>query len=302
MAGASAAAKLTVSVLAAAFLAVVLWGASPVAAKIAVAGLPPVAVACLRTLIGGLAALVIALMMRLPLPSTPGQRGTLAISGLGGFIAFPLLFTLGVAATSANRASIILAALPVLTGAYAHALERRLPAPMWWIGCTIALLGEVLLILWRQPAAAAAHSVATLGGDLLVVASTLFAAMGYVAGGRLKQQGYSATATTFWGAAGSAILLLPSVPWLMGLGLEAASVEAWAGVLYLAIAVTIIGYILWYWALGQGGIARVGLMQFLQPISGLLLAAVLLGEQLTLPLAVAAVLVLAGVFIAARAG
>ncbi len=114
--------------------------------------------------------------------------------------------------------------------------------------------------------------------------------------------GYPATATTFWGAAGSAILLLPAVPWLMGLGLEAAPADAWAGVLYLAVAVTIVGYILWYWALGQGGIARVGLMQFLQPISGLLLAAVLLGEQLTLPLAIAAVLVLAGVFIAARAG
>lgn len=302
MAGASAATKLTVPVLAAALLAVVLWGASPVATKLAVAGLPPVAVAILRTLIGGLAALVIALAMRLPLPSTAGQRGTLALSGIGGFIAFPLLFTIGLNQTTANHTSIILATMPVLTGAYAQALERRWPALLWWVGCTIALAGEILLILWREPASSGVTSVATLGGDLTVVASTLFAAMGYVAGGRLKQQGYPATATTFWGAAGSAIVLLPAVPWLLGLGLESAPLEAWVGVLYLAVAVTIVGYILWYWSLGQGGIARVGLMQFLQPISGLLLAAVLLGEGMTLPLAVAAALVLAGVFVAARAG
>ncbi|MEZ5924340.1 MAG: DMT family transporter [Hyphomicrobiaceae bacterium] len=286
----------------AAFVAVVLWGASPVATKLAVDGIPPLAVAILRTLIGGACALAVALWLRLPLPSTAGQRNTLALSSFGGFIAFPLLFTQGLFLTSANHASIILATMPVLTGAYAHALERRRPAWRWWIGCAIAMAGEVLLILWREPVTAAARTGATLSGDLLVVASTLFAAMGYVAGARLKQLGYPATATTFWGAALGAIVLLLAVPWLTDIKLDAVPGLAWAGVLYLAFAVTIIGYILWYWALGKGGIARVGLMQFLQPISGLLLAAVLLGEGMTMPLAAAALTVLAGVFIAARSG
>lgn len=292
--------RLTTTVVLAALAAVILWGASPVATKLGVAGMPPLAVALLRTLIGGAAALAVALAMRLPLPSTGAQRGTLLLSSLCGFIAFPVLYSLGLGATTANRASIILAMLPVVTGAYAYMLERRWPAVLWWIGCAIAVAGEVLLITWREPAASAGTE-ATFTGDAIVVGSTLFAAMGYVAGARLKQLGYPSTATTFWGAAGSAVLLLPSVPWLIGLNLAAAPPMAWAGVIYLAIAVTIAGYVLWYWALGKGGIARVGLVQFLQPVSGLLLASVLLGEQLTLPLAAAAVLVLAGVFIAARA-
>lgn len=290
--------------LLAALLAVVLWGASPVATKLAVAGLPPFAVAVLRTLIGGLGALAVALVLRLPLPSTGGQRGVLVLSSFAGFIAFPMLFSIGLAATTANHASIILAILPVLTGAYAHGLERRWPAALWWAGCAIAVAGEVMLIAWRQTSPAASTAAGpTLWGDALVVASTLFAAMGYVAGARLKQLGYPSTAATFWGAAGSAIVLLPVLPWLVrNLDFAAAPMSSWAGVLYLAIAVTIIGYVLWYWALGKGGIARVGLMQFLQPVSGLLLAALLLGEGLTLPLALAAALVLAGVFTAARAG
>ena len=294
--------KLSATVVLAALLAIVLWGASPVATKLGVAGMPPLAVALLRTLIGGAGALVLTLAMRLPLPAAGAQRRTLAVSSFSGFIGFPIMFSIGMGETTSNHASIILAMLPVLTGAFANLVERRWPSGLWWIGCAIAVAGEMLLILWRTPAVAAVTGGPTLWGDAMVVASTLFGASGYVAGARLKQLGYPSTATTFWGAAGGALVLSPSLVWLIGsLDLAAAAPMAWAGVLYLAIAVTVIGYVLWYWALGKGGIARVGLIQFLQPISGLLLASALLGEQLTLPLAIAAVLVLAGVFIAARA-
>lgn len=295
--------KLTIAVVLAALLAVVLWGASPVATKLGVTGMPPLAVALLRTLIGGAAALGLALAMRLPLPSTASQRKALAVSSFSGFIGFPILFSIGMAATTSNHASIILAMLPVLTGAFANGLERRWPAALWWLGCAIAVAGEMLLIFWRAPATMAGHAGPTLWGDAMIVASTLLAALGYVAGARLKQLGYASTATTFWGAAGAALVLSPASIWLIGsLGIGSAGPQAWAGVLYLAIAVTIVGYVLWYWALGKGGIARVGLIQFLQPVSGLLLASLLLGERMTLPLLAAAVLVLAGVSIAARAG
>ena len=43
-----------------ALIAVVIWGGSTVATKLAVNELPPLAVAVLRTVIGGLAALVVA--------------------------------------------------------------------------------------------------------------------------------------------------------------------------------------------------------------------------------------------------
>jgi drug/metabolite transporter (DMT)-like permease len=74
--------------------------------------------------------------------------------------------------------------------------------------------------------------------------------------------------------------------------------EAWSAVLFLAYVTSILGYIGWYWALGAGGIARTGTIQFLQPVSGLVLAALLLGETMTLPLLGAALLILAGVTIA----
>ncbi|MFO1069948.1 MAG: DMT family transporter [Geminicoccaceae bacterium] len=287
-----------IAVIAAALVAVIVWGASPVASKIAVAELPPPAVALLRTVLGGLAALPLALLLRIPFPSGWRQRAVLLLSAFGGFIAFPMLFTAGIARTSANHASMILASLPIFTGAIAMAWDRRRPGRRWWLGCAVALGGAAVLIGGRQAAGA---GEAGLLGDLLVLAANGFAASGYVAGGRLQREGYPSTGTTFWGAAVAAALLLPAAPFVLaGIAPDSIGVSAWAGVAYLALGVTVLGYVAWYWALGHGGIARVGLFQFLQPVSGLLLAGLLLGEALSLSLLLAAAMILAGVWLAMR--
>jgi len=54
--------------------------------------------------------------------------------------------------------------------------------------------------------------------------------------------------------------------------------------------VSIAAYVTWYWALAAGGIARVGLAQFAQPIVTLGLAVIMLREAMTLPLAAACIL------------
>jgi drug/metabolite transporter (DMT)-like permease len=282
-----------------ALLAVVLWGASPVAAKVALIDLPPLAVAVLRTVVGGLVALPLLAVLRIPLPETWSARFVLALSGLCGFIAFPLLFTVGLGLTSANHASMILAGLPIFTGAIAMAWDRTRPKRRWWLGCAIALGGELLLVGTRS---VGGPSPATVPGDLLVLASNVLASLGYVAGGRLQRAGYPSTGTTFWGVAIGAIILLPLVPLVFhGIAVAAVPARAWLAVAYIAVGVTIVGYLLWYWALGRGGIERMGLFQFLQPISGVLLAFLLLGEGLSSTFVLASALILAGIWLALRA-
>lgn len=57
----------------------------------------------------------------------------------------------------------------------------------------------------------------------------------------------------------------------------------------------------WYWALDRGGIARISTLQFLQPVSGFILAAIVLAENVTPPIAVGGALIVAGVVVAQRA-
>jgi drug/metabolite transporter (DMT)-like permease len=71
-------------------------------------------------------------------------------------------------------------------------------------------------------------------------------------------------------------------------------------VVFLALGVSTFGYVLWYWALGKGGIARMGVLQFLQPVSGVGYAWWLLGEPVTATVLAASAAIMAGVVVATR--
>jgi drug/metabolite transporter (DMT)-like permease len=279
-------------------LIMLIWGATPVATRLAVADLQPIQVGLLRTVFAGLLALPIALALRLPLPKDRRSFLLLVVSSACGFIVFPLLYSVGQRDTSAMHGGMILAALPIFTGSYAALVERRWPSARWIAGCVIALIGECALIVLR---AGGGGAQPTLGGDLLVLLSALVVAGGYVAGARLAQTGYSSLATTLWGVAlaaiVSAVLMIAAVA--QG-GWPSAGWLSWSAVIYLASVTTILGYIGWYWALAKGGIARIATIQFFQPVSGLVLAALLLGERMTPSLLAASIVILAGVWIAQR--
>ncbi|MBM3599963.1 MAG: DMT family transporter [Alphaproteobacteria bacterium] len=285
-------------IAAAAILAVTIWGASPPMTKIAVTSFDPVLVALLRTVIGGIAAAPIVLFTRMEFPRDGVGIGLLLLASFCGYVGFPLLFSIGVAMTSAAHGALALAVLPLFTGLFAALVERRMPGRSWWLGTGLALAGELCLVSFRGADLA---DGATLAGDLVVLASATIASAGYVAGARLAQRGYSSWNTTFWGVVLAGLGLICALPfagarqdWLAVTG------AGWFAVLYLAIGVTIIGYVAWYWALGAGGISRIAVFQFLQMPVGLAVAIVFLGEALSLPLVVAAILILAGVYIAQR--
>ncbi len=278
-----------------ALLVVILWGGTPTVTKLAAREIDPLVIAFTRTLVGALAALPLVLAMRVAPPRSLRLAWPLVLSGICAFVAFPILFTYGQRHTSAMHGGLILAVLPVMTGLYAAIVERRWPISRWWIGCTIALVGEALLIGGKGHGAG---QEATLFGDVLIVLSCLFASLSYVLGARLAQAGYPSLGTTLWSLIASGIVLLPGIPWVLGGGLPEATPLAWGSVLFLAIITSILGYVGWYWALGAGGIARMATLQFMQPISGLVLAFFLLGERPTLVLGIATLVILAGVVIA----
>jgi drug/metabolite transporter (DMT)-like permease len=291
----AALARRETAVFAAAYGAVLLWGATPMATKVAVMGMDPIAAGVLRTVVAAAAALPLVIVGRLAPPSSAWARAHLAVSALGGFVLFPLLFSLGLARTSAGHGALLLGILPVLTGMIAAALDRRAPERRWWLGCAVAVVGTVLLVDER-------FGLAGTGGDLignlLVLAGAVAAAAGYVTGARAARE-IGTWPVTLWGLLIGAVLLMPALPFtLADAGLGSAGIGPWSAVFYLAVVSSIVGYGAWYWALGRGGIGRTGLAQFVQPVVGLMFAVALLGEPLTWPMLVAAGVILGGVALA----
>jgi drug/metabolite transporter (DMT)-like permease len=281
----------------AAVLVMVVWGATPILTRLALEDMEPLLVATLRTVVAGVLAVPLIAMARLPAPRSPVTRKLLAVSGLAGFVVFPVVYTVGQERTSGLHGVMILAALPVFTGLYASAVARRRPARHWIAGSAVALVGEVVLIAGRGDG----EGDATVAGDLIVLAAALVVSAGYVAGALLPPRGVPSSAATYWGVLLGAVVLSPLLIGVLGAdGLPEAGATAWGAVLFLAIVTSIVGYIGWYWALDRGGIQRIATLQFLQPVSGFALAAVVLGDRVTLPIAAGSALVVAGVVVAQR--
>ncbi len=57
---------------------------------------------------------------------------------------------------------------------------------------------------------------------------------------------------------------------------------AWGGLAYVTLFSMLIGFFFWYRGLAQGGAAAVGQLQLLQPFFGLMLAASIAGEPVSM--------------------
>jgi drug/metabolite transporter (DMT)-like permease len=281
-------------IVAAAMVTIILFGLTPITTRLLADALDGFSLGLLRVVAVGPVGAVLLLMRRRPPPRGRILLGLLAISTAGSFIGFPILFSLGTARTSATHAALCMATIPLITASIGLVLGRRPPGANWVLGTLIAIIGEIGLVLSRN--ANPVHG-ASLTGDLLVLASCVCVAAGFVAGGRLALATDTWTAT-FWSMTAASIGLAPlfatslvSVPW------NSFDLNDWLAVLHLTAGVAV-GYMTWFFALGHGGVSRVAVLQFVQPVLSLIYAAELLGEAITLPTILAGSGILLGVAIA----
>ncbi len=276
--------------------AVILWGATPAATKVAVSGMDASLAALLRTVFAAGVTLPVVLLFRMPLPQGKRDWGLLLLSAAAGFGGFTILFSLGVARTSASHAALINAAIPLFVGFFGAVAEGQRPGRYWIAGVAVAIIGEIVLISERGGGGAV-----TLFGDLLCVGSSALAGLGYVAGSRLAIR-LGTFSVTFWGIAIAGVIQAPLAWWLWsnGSGSIGIAEDAWTAVLYLAFASSILGYLAWYKALADGGVVRMAPMQFAMPVISLALATAWLGDAVTPSLIFACVMVLSGIALSRR--
>ena len=279
--------------------AILLWSGTAIANKIAVAYMDPVTAGVLRSMLAGFVAVAIVLATRLPRPDSRAQWALLLVSGISSFAIWPMLMSLGLGYTTANHTVLIMATLPALTGLLGSGLERRLPGRGWWLGIGIAMAGTVYLIFAHSGGALLTEAGDAVG-DLIIFAGTLICAVGYVAGGRLAPA-IGTWSTTLWGLSASLVVLIPVFVARMDLtDWTSVGSTGWSAIAYMTLLSSLAGYAAWFWALGHGGIARIGSWQFMQPVLSVLLAVLLLGEAITLQLAAAAATILIGTALAQR--
>lgn len=280
-----------------ALLAVFIYGATPAFTKIATGTVDGVTVGALRAVVAAPLAIVVIVLGRHCIPLRRRAIGLLIVSGLGGLVLFPILFSWGVQLTTAGHAAAGTAFGAVLAGALVAIIDRRLPGWPWWIGIATGT-GGALLLIW-EAVGLEAEGV-SWQGDVLVFLGMFMGVVGYIAGARLTRD-IGATAVTMWSILVAIVILVPLLAVYSRVETVAAiGREAWMAILALGWGSTILAYLFWNRALADGGVARIGALQLLQPVVGIVLAAVLLTEPITLPLAIATAIILFGVILVQR--
>ena len=280
-----------------AIFAVLVWGASFIATKIAVRESSPLTVMCVRFGIGVLVLLVAVGWRRAFF--VPSRRDLLHFVGIGalGITVHQQLQITGLVTAQASTTSWIITATPLTMALVAWAVLGERPG---WRQAAGILLGSVGVLLVVSRGDWGALSSGRFGsiGDLLVSLSTITWALFSVYSRHVLQRHEPAPMMLYVMASG---WLLGTIPWVWSGGTaEVAhfSLRGWVALVFLGVACSGLAYIYWYDALQVLPTARVGSLLYLEPIVTLAVAAWLLGEPVTLAALAGGAVIVGGVRVA----
>jgi drug/metabolite transporter (DMT)-like permease len=164
------------------------------------------------------------------------------------------------------------------------------------VGMTIAAAGVGVLQLERK-----SGSGATLLGDFCTFLCGISLAVFTVRSKQLMKR-FGSLMINSVAYIGGSLAIAPLTIWLsVRYGVGRASAAAWWSVAYMAVFSSVLAYFIYNYALTYMPASRASAVSYLQPLGATLLAVLLLGEPVTMALAIGGILVLTGVFVTERA-
>jgi drug/metabolite transporter (DMT)-like permease len=255
------------------FLGVLIFSGTLPATRVAVIAFDPVFVTFARAAIAGMLAALILLLLRQPFPARSDMRSLLVVA-LGAVIGFPLLLALALRHVSAAHATVFIGLIPMNTAIFSVLRGDRNPRRLFWV---FSVSGSLVVAGFavRQGISVSAMD------DLLMLAAIILCGLGYAEGARLARS-MGGWQVISWALVLSLPLMLPLSLWTLPGNFQHASWPALLSLAYISLFSMLIGFFFWYHGLALGGTASVSQLQLLQPFFGLALAALLLGEHVSM--------------------
>ncbi len=273
-------------------LLVLFWGSAFAVVEIGLRYSPPILFAGLRTVVGGIAMVVAALLWG---GSTNLRRDwpVFLLLALFNVVLFIGLQTYAIVYLPSGSAAVLIYLQPILVGLLAWLMLGEGLSVAKFVGLLLGFSGIV------------AVSAGSLSGDLAPVGVILGAASGLAwAFGTVFFKKYEARVSTLWAVA---------VPFVVGgvaltaLGLV---VEPWdevsltigfaASLLYSALVGISAAWVIWFALIRAGEASRVAAYIFAVPLTAVLIGAVFLDEPLSFSLLFGAALVVSGIYLVNR--
>ncbi|HWQ73772.1 MAG TPA: DMT family transporter [Syntrophomonas sp.] len=276
-------------------LSTLFWGLSFIAVKIALTDFTPFAYMFLRFALASVFFLVLMLVRGFP-KLEAGDHKKLFLIGLFEPGLYFIFETFGLTYTTASKASIIIAALPVIVLLLARLfLNEKISGKSVW-GVILSMAGIIILIL-GDPKFSISSAGAVIG-DVLIFGAVISAAF-YMIIARDLGQKLSAFEITSFQVFYGAILFAPL--FLMNMGSvqwAEISVSAAGAVVFLAVFATVLAYLFNNYALTQIPASQAAVFINGIPVVTTIGAWFILDERLTLLQAAGGALVLIAVMVA----
>lgn len=270
-----------------------IWGVNFSMVKYGMRFMEPLAFNGVRVAIAGVALMLVARALRLPLPP---RRETLALLGLGvlGNGVYQVLFVEGISRTRAGNAALVMAATPVLIAVLGRLRGVERVHLRGYLGIVLSVGGIGIVM---SGTAAVPTGDASLMGDAFILAAALAWAVYTVL---LKPythhvDGVQVSALTMIG--GAVPLCLVAAPAIRRTAWVALPLQAWLAIGYSAIFALVIAYLIWYRGIKLIGPTRTSMYSNLQPVIAVLVAWVALGEVPTAAQGMGAAAVMAGLLL-----
>ena len=278
--------------------AVTLWAFNYTVIKFGLGEIAPLAFPVFRFGIGGL---VVLAAVRVREGSVGFERADLRplfLAGLLGITVGQISFMYALNNTGASDTALLGATGPLVTTIMAAAVRIERPDGRHWLGVAVGLCGATLVI---GGGTGGLRLGSDLLGDGLALGNVLASTAGVLAIMPLLSR-YSAWRVLAWQMLiGTALLVPLAVPELAAQNYAAISPAAWGSLAYATFASGIVTNLLYYTAMGRVGPSRAAIYQYLQTFLAVVLAIVVLGEQITPAQVLGGLVVVGGVVLGGAA-
>ncbi len=226
------------------------------------------------------------------------DRGKLIVMGLLGFCIAQVSQTMALKLSVASDIALLSTITPLWIALLARLFLGERLTCLNKLGFLVAIAG-VVLILWPKESESSGLSQRVLGDMLMMVTGACWAYYNVV--GKRMMERYSPLSVTAAAGVIGTLCIIPFALWELLAGhTPEFTLVGIGGIAYSGLLVTALGFPVLFWALAHVRAVDAGIMMYLQPIAGVLIAWLLLDETIGMELIIGAALVLTGVYLVKR--
>jgi len=278
-----------------------IWGTAFIAGKYAIQDFEPMTIAFFR-FFGASIILLPLLFIKNSWPTHITKKDWMLfiVLGLTGIFLYNFAFFMASKHAPVIKSSLFIAANPIVITILSGIFLKEVITKYQIIGLISAIIGVFYIIINGQFSQFFSLGFQYIDGILLlaVVSWALYTVVG-----KVVLQKYSPLVSTTFACIIGSIILFPFALWETSWAdIKGASMVTWVWIIELAVIVTVISFLMWYNGVKKVGAAKAGLFINVMPVSAVLMAAIFLGEELTIHHLLGAIFVLGGVLIGTKKG